>query len=198
MKTKTTIFFIILLVFSSCTAVKIPSERIYLDSNLTNNEGMILGCFSFDMTDNNSIKNSYDFYFKKIGQNDNYLNDKISLVPPQFAALTHKPDLIDGNNAIYYFGIKKEQGKYMFYALNTKVTVATGMGIGDMDELIKMETPFEIEKNKIKYLGEIKFIATKNYLKEKTFEWKYSFEFNNKSERDLKKLNELFPNLKIE
>ena len=72
------------------------------------------------------------------------------------------------------------------------------MGIGNMDGLIKMETPFEIEKNKIKYLGEIKFIATKNYIKEKTFEWKYSFEFNNKSERDLKKLNELFPNLKIE
>lgn len=49
-----------------------------------------------------------------------------------------------------------------------------------------IDFPFEIQSGKIKYIGEI------NFKKDETFE------INDKSERDLNKLKEMFPTLIIE
>jgi ribosome-binding factor A len=50
----------------------------------------------------------------------------------------------------------------------------------------RIDFPFEVEKGKIKYIGELNFTEDE------------SFEANNKSERDLIKLKEMFPSLTIE
>jgi len=169
---------LIILLFNSC-AVKLPSTEIPQNLELSKDEGIIIGSLSIDKR--NYTNGAYFYYgFENIAEGSKL--DVISIIPPQTVYVHFEPDLFDEFKAVHYFKIKKPKGKYRFYARRT-----FSNGYSEARTVTyKLNVPFEIEAGKIKYLGEI------NCKKDQ------SYEFNDKSERDLAKLKEMFPTINIE
>jgi hypothetical protein len=94
-----------------------------------------------------------------------------------------KPDFFDGEKAVYFFSIEEPEGKYGF----TKLGIFENGGFIQSSMGIPIDIGFEIEKGKVKYLGEIYVDYNQSFIG-----------LNNESERDIRKLNEKFPNLHVE
>ena len=163
----------------SCTSVKLPSKEILNNLEMTNDEGIVIGAISIDKR---NYANGVYLYFSKDDETDEKKVDKISIVPPQTFYVHYEPDLFDDYKAVHYFKVKKPKGKYTFYARRV-----VHHGVQQYTYLTyPINFPFEVESGKMKYIGEI------NFKKDETFE------INDKSERDLNKLKEMFPTITIE
>ncbi len=93
-----------------------------------------------------------------------------------------KSDFYDGDKAVYFFSVQESEGQYTFS--NFRIHENGGYTQSSAD--IPIDIDFEIEKGKVKYLGEI-FVDYNQSL----------IELNDESKRDLVKLKEKFPNLII-
>jgi hypothetical protein len=175
---------ILILLFSSCYVANLPSKEIPQENKLQNGNGMIIGAISFETRSGKDIFNSYTFYYsnKKGFDWENPKKNNIRIKPSQTVGMKFKPDFFDNERAVYYFKIEKPQGNYIFYAYRRMRE-----GVSQATYLTKeIEIPFSIEKGKIKYFGELtvnRFDDVRSVTK---------------SERDLPKLKEMFPNLTIE
>jgi|GEM_PF-1672100 len=202
---KTNIYYLIIfLVLSSCSTVIIPSKSIDPNEMLISDEGMIIGTIALQTTNNaNKIKYTFDYSSDKIEISENKSIDKkesgnVIIAPPRSILLHHEPDFIDGEFAVYFFKIKKINGNFHFYGLTTTDIVGTGMGTAELNTFTKINIPFEVEKGKIKYLGEIKYTEKVNQLGGRRIERIPQVNFEVKRERDTKKFNEMFPKIKLE
>ena len=173
------ILIIITLLFNSCVSVKLPSAEISKNIEMSGEEGIVIGAISID---NRNYTNAARFFYGEENISKDAKLSVVSIVPPQTWYVHFKPDLFDGNKAVHYFKIKKLKGKYKFYA---RTTFKNGVQYAETMKY-KLNAPFEIEKGKIKYIGEINCL------------YDHSYEVNDKSERDLPKLKKMFPTINIE
>lgn len=185
MKNKTIVISgILFLILSSCVVANLPSKDIPQESKFEKDNGMIIGAISFQASKGRDIYNSYTFYYsnrKGFAWEDPKKNH-ITIKPSQTVGMSFKPDFFDNEKAVYYFKIEKPQGNYIFYAVRTMRD-----GVQSYTYTTKeIAIPFTIEKGKIKYFGEM----TVNSFND--------VRAVSKSERDLPKLKEMFPNLVIE
>ena len=181
------IFYLLLVI--SCTSVQTPSDKITTDEKLSENEGMVIG--SISIKNNHHLKKEYSFYFEKIDSEKRNLKDKITIVPTNFASTKMKPDFFDGDYGIYFFKIKKPQGQYKFYAVEYKQVSITNYGVGDRSEIETYSLPFNIEKAKTTYIGELSFNNVPLYINN-------GFILDKRSERDLPQIKLKFPTINIE
>lgn len=177
--TKYPILILTCLLLSSCISVKLPSTEIPKNIEMSEDEGIVIGALSIDKK--NYTNGAYFYYGIEGAEKGNKL-DVISIIPPQTFYVHFEPDLFDGDKAVHYFKIKKPKGKYRFYA---RRTFKNGVQYAE-NMTYKLDIPFEIENGKIKYIGEINCKLDQSY------------EVNDKSERDLPKLKEMFPTINIE
>lgn len=169
------------LILNSCATL--PSKTIPINFDANNSNGLVIGAITFDKK-TKKIYNSYSFYYSKIGgkEYDSPKKNKIKINPEQTYWMQFKPDFFEDNKAVYYFSIDREDGDYEFYAISLFENNVSY----SQSQVIRIKIPFSIKKGKVNYLGEI-YLDKDNKL-----------EFSNKSDRDLPKLNQLFPSLKIE
>ncbi len=169
------------LIFNACATL--PSKTIPINYNENNNNGLVIGAITFDKKAK-KIYNSYSFYYSKIGgkEYDTPKKNKIKINPAQTYWMMFKPDFFDNNKAVYYFSVDREDGDYEFYAISLFENNVSY----SQSQVMRIKIPFSIKKGKVNYIGEIYLDKDNN------------IEFSNKSERDLSKLNLLFPTLKIE
>ena len=172
---------VVALIFNSCATL--PSETIPTNYNSNNSNGLVIGAITFDKKAK-KIYNSYSFYYSKIGgtEYDSPKKNKIKINPEQTYWMKFKPDFFDENKAVYYFSLDREDGDYEFYAISLFENGASY----SQSQVIRIQIPFSIKQGKVNYLGEI-YLDKDNKL-----------EFSNKSERDLPKLNQLYPTLRID
>lgn len=172
----------IVLTIVSCGSAKLPSKEIPLEYKGNSKNGMIVGSIAFDKK--GDIFNGYRFYYKSMENETDNLprNNHIRIIPEQLYWMKFNPDYFDGDRAIYFFKIDKPAGKYMFYA----VSLFTNSYNYSSNQVMNVEIPFEIKEGKVTYLGEL------------FFDKNIGLPLSDKSERDLLKLKEKFPNLKIE
>ena len=190
--------YLMILTLIGCGSVYIPSYDIPKEKILNSNEGIIFGTISLNK--NSRIKNKYSFLFAEDGSKEIYnKKNSVNIALFNFIGAKHIPDFNDGDNAIYFFTIKRKNGKYYFYGLNTTEVVGTRFGgVQNMNTLTKIIIPFEIENEKVTYLGEIKFTEKINELGERLIEQIPQVTFSNQKDRDVVKFNQQFPNLKID
>ena len=110
-------------------------------------------------------------------------NGYIRINPEQTIKMKFHPDFFDQNKAVYYFSITGTPGNYKF----TELGLFRNTGYVQSTRSANIDFDFEIEKGKVKYVGEIYF----NYKKQLIL-------LNDEKERDIPKLKSLFPNLPIE
>ncbi|WP_316632989.1 hypothetical protein [uncultured Flavobacterium sp.] len=171
---------LILLTLNSCSVANLPSKDIPKTLNLENDNGISIGAIAFNKA-GSSIDNSYYFFYSNITNLDSPKENNIKIVPSQTVYMHFKPDFFDGEKAVYYFKIEKPKGKYKFYAIRTTRETVQNFTI----QTDTINIPFEIEKGKIKYIGEIYFKKDRKV------------ELIDKSERDLDTLKVKFPSLEI-
>jgi hypothetical protein len=169
--------FLITLAFNSC--VTLPSKKILDDLEMNDEEGIVIGAISVDKR---TYSHGVHLYYSKIGETDKKKTYSIKIIPPQLVHVHYKPDFFDGFKAVHYFKIKKPKGQYAFYAKMIEHHKVNEYGYATG----RIDFPFEVEKGKIKYIGELNFTENE------------SFEANKNPERDLNKLKEMFPSLIIE
>lgn len=174
------LLFLVVLTFSSC-AVR-PSRNIPTAATLGSNEGMIVGTISIEKS--RPVYNSYYFHYNRMLEDsyDTY-EKKIWIFSSQWLKVKHKPDYVDGNKAVYLYSIKEVQGKYQFSLVRLH---ENGGSLYQKLYEKTMNFPFEIEKGKVKYLGELYLDVRSPFI-----------ELNDKRERDLKYFKEKYPLLKI-
>ena len=169
----------ILTIFVSC-AIQ-PSANIPSNFDSNSNEGMIVGTIAFK--NEKPIFNGYDFYY--IGENDKKINPqkRIHIAPEQIVKMKFNPNFYDNEKAVYYFSISQTPGNYEFVNLG----LFENGGVFQSSGSLPMNINFKIEKGKVKYIGEI-YVDYRNQ----------SIILNDQKNRDLPKLKENYPNLKIE
>lgn len=172
---------LILLTLNSCSVANLPSENIPKKINLDNDKGMAIGAIAFDKA-GRYIYNSYYFFYSNISNLDSPKENNIKIIPSQTVYMHFKPDFFDGEKAVYYFKIEKPKGKYKFYAIRTTRETVQDFSI----QTDTINIPFELEKGKIKYIGEIYFKKDRE------------IELIDKSQRDLDTLKVKFPSLEIQ
>ena len=178
MKNKIILILISALINSCAT---LPSLKIPQSFSSTNENGMIVGSIAFK--NEKPIFNGYMFYYTGNGIDKITARKMIRINPEQMVKMKFKPDFFDGEKAVYYFSIEETGGKYSFS--NFRIYENGGFIQSTAD--IPINIDFKIEKGKVKYLGEIYFDYNQSLI-----------ELNDETERDLKILNEKYPNLKIE
>ena len=146
---------------------------------MSEEEGVVIGALTMDK---HNYTNGASFYYGIAEAKKGDKLEAIRIVPPQTFYVHFEPDLFDGDKAVHYFKIKKPKGKYRFYA---RTTFKNGVQYAETITY-ELNVPFEIEKGKIKYIGEINCKRDQSY------------EVNDQSERDLPKLKEMFPTINIE
>ncbi len=176
---KTIIILILGILINSCATL--PSTKIPQSFSSNNENGMIIGAIAFK--NEKPIFNGYMFYYTGNGIGSITANKMIRINPEQMAKMKFKPDFHDGDKAVYYFSIQEPEGQYSF----SNFRIHENSGIAQSTGNIPINIEFKIEKGKVKYLGEI-FVDYNQSL----------IELNNESKRDLVKLKQKFPNLKIE
>jgi hypothetical protein len=178
---KITLIVVVTSIFIRCATL--PSKTIPTNYDVNSSNGLVIGAITFDKKAKN-IYNSYSFYYSKVGgvEYDSPKKNKIKINPEQTYWMQFKPDFFEDNKAVYYFSVDREDGDYEFYAISL---FENGVSYSQ-SQIIRIKIPFSVKKGKVKYLGEI-YLNQDNKL-----------EFSNKSERDLPKINELFPTLMIE
>ncbi len=175
---KTYIYLILItLTFNSC--VTLPSKKMLDNLEMNDEEGTVIGAISMDKR---TYSHGVHLYYSKIGETDKKKTYSVKIIPPQLVYVHYKPDFFDGFKAVHYFKIKKPKGEYAFYAKMIEHHKVNQYGYASG----RIDFPFAVEKGKVKYIGELNFTEDE------------SFEANNKSERDLIKLKEMFPSLVIE
>ncbi len=158
-----------------------PSTKIPTNFDQNSNEGMIIGTIAFK--NEKPIFNGYFFYY--IGKDDKKTshNKMININPEQIVKMKFNPNFYDNEKAVYYFSITQPPGDYKFVNLG----IFENGGYIQSSQSIPMDISFNIEKGKIKYLGEI-YVDYRNQL----------IILNDEKSRDIPKISNEFPNLKIE
>ncbi|WP_321372849.1 hypothetical protein [uncultured Draconibacterium sp.] len=167
------------LLINSCATL--PSLKIPQSFNPNDSEGVIIGAIAFK--NEKPIFHGYSFYYTGNGITKINENNMVRIVPESTVKMKFKPDFFDGDKAVYYFSIQEPEGQYAFS--NFKI-FDQGIYVSSTKN-IPMDIKFNIEKGKVKYLGEIYVDYNQSLIK-----------LNNEKERDIKKMNEQFPNLKID
>ena len=175
---KTLMILILAILINSCATL--PSTKIPQSFSTNNENGMIIGTIAFK--NEKPIFNGYMFYYTGNGIKRETANKMIRINPEQMVKMKFKPDFYDGDKAVYFFSIQESEGQYSFS--NFRIHENGGYTQSTAD--IPIDISFEIEKGKVKYLGEI-FVDYNQSL----------IELNNESKRDLYKLQDKFPNLII-
>ena len=175
------ILFIILIATLINSCATLPSLKIPQSFSSTNENGMIVGSIAFK--NEKPIFNGYMFYYTGNGIEKITARKMIRINPAQMVKMKFKPDFFDGEKAVYYFSIQEPEGEYSFS--NFRIHENGGYSQSTAD--ISINIDFKIEKGKVKYLGEIYVDYNQSLI-----------ELNNEKARDLKNLNEKYPNLKIE
>lgn len=147
--------------------------------NATN--GMIVGTIAIE--NQKPLYNQYFFHYSKDGVYTLSTEKMVTVRPEQLAKMKFKPDFYDNNKAVYYFSITENQGKYQF----TTLRLHTNMGYIQSQSKLPLYAPFEIEKGKVKYIGELYYNSATGAL-----------EISDQRERDISKFKENYPGLKIE
>lgn len=160
--------------FWACATL--PSKDIPQNFNPDSNEGMVIGAVTIQ--NEKPIFNGYTFFYS--GQSKRGM---INICPEQTVKMKFKPDFFDNDKAVYYFSISAVPGTYKFYELS----LFSNGGFMQSTKWIPLDIDFEIEKGKVKYIGEIYV----NYNKE-------IYQLRDNKNRDLPKLKEIFPSLNIE
>lgn len=142
---------------------------------------MIVGSIAFK--NEKPIFNGYMFYYTGDGIEKISVRKMVRINPEQMVKMKFKPDFFDGEKAVYYFSIQEPEGSYEFS--NFRIHENGGYIQSTTDTPIDIE--FQIEKGKVKYIGEIYVDYNQSFIG-----------LNDETERDSKKLSEKFPNLKIE
>ena len=156
-----------------------------INTKLSENEGIVIGTIS--VKDDYFIKDGYHFFYKDAIAENSKFKGKVSIKPTQSFSLKLKPDFYDGKNAIYIFRIKENAGSYYFYTAQTKDAIP----IGTMIENQTFNLPFNVERGKVKYIGELSLNNIPLYENN-------GYRLINKSIRDIPFLKSKFPNLNIE
>lgn len=159
-----------------CACATLPSKNIPQNFNPESNEGMIIGAIAIQ--NEKPIFNGYTFFYS--GQSKRGF---IDISPEQTIKMKFKPDFFDNDKAVYYFSITAIPGAYKFYRLS----LFSNGGYMQSTNGIPLDIDFEIEKGKVKYIGEFYV----NYNGE-------IYELRDNKNRDLPKLKEVYPNLNIE
>jgi len=158
-----------------------PSAKIPTTFDSDSSDGMVIGTIAFK--NEKPIFNGYLFYYA--GKDDTKIthNKMISISPEQVVAMKFNPNFYDQEKAVYYFSITQPPGDYKFVNLG----IFENGGFIQSNQHLPMNIEFNIEKGKIKYLGEIYV----DYRKQ-------SVMLTDQESRDLPKINTAFPQLKIE
>ena len=169
------------MVFMLTSCASQPSSSIPQTFNSQLNEGMVIGSIAFK--NERPIFNGYMFYY--IGENIKKITSSkmISISPEQIVKMKFQPNFFDNDKAVYFFSITEIPGNYSFVTLR----LFENGGFVQSSANIPIDIKFNIEKGKVKYLGEIYFDYNKGLI-----------ETSDKRDRDLPRLKELYPSLKIE
>ncbi|MGB1000199.1 MAG: hypothetical protein ACPG4W_08165 [Flavobacteriales bacterium] len=159
----------------------LPSTKIPQSFNSTDNSGMIIGSIAFK--NEKPIFNGYTFYYTGNGIEKISAKKAVRIIPEQMVKMKFKPDFYDGDKAVYYFSIQEPEGEYSF----SNFQIFNNGGFIQSTRDIPINIEFIIEKGKVKYLREIYVDYNQSLI-----------ELNDEKNRDLMKLKEKFPNLKIE
>jgi len=159
----------------------LPSTKIPQTFSPNNESGMIIGSIAFK--NEKPIFNGYMFYYTGNGIKKITANKMVRINPEQMVKMKFKPDFYDGDKAVYYFSIQESEGQYSFSNFRIHENGGFVQSTGD----IPIDIEFKIEKGKVKYLGEIYVDYNQSLI-----------ELNDEKSRDLMKLKEKFPNLRIE
>ena len=176
---KTILILTLGILINACATL--PSTKIPQSFNPNNNSGMIIGSIAFK--NEKPIFNGYMFYYTGKGIERITANKMVRINPEQMAKMKFKPDFHDGNKAVYYFSIQEPEGEYSFSNFRIHENGGFVQSTGD----IPIDIKFKIERGKVKYIGEIYVDYNQSLI-----------ELNDERNRDLIKLKEKFPNLKIE
>lgn len=163
----------------SCATL--PSKNIPQEYNSNEKNGMIIGAIA--IKNEKPIFNGYMFYYTGPDIDKISVNKMIRISPEQTLKMKFKPDFFDNSKAVYYFSIEEAEGQYSF----SNLRLFENGGLYNSTANIPINIVFDIEPGKVKYIGEI-FVDYKKSI----------ITLNDKRDRDLKKLAEKFPNLKIE
>lgn len=167
------------MVFYSCATL--PSITIPKSFNSQSQKGMIVGSIAFK--DERPIYNGYIFYYTGKGFENITASKMVRIAPEQTFKMKFKPDFFDGDKAVYLFSIQEPEGDYNFATMRI---VNMGVAMHSSAD-IPIDISFNIEKGKVKYLGELYFDLNQS-----------GIQVSDERVRDLNKLNEKFPDLKIE
>lgn len=166
-----------LFIFTGCA--NLPSTNIPQNFNENDTQGMIIGAFS--IKNEKPIFNGYGLYHSIIGGKDKLnVEDRVWIVPEQVVKMKLNPDFFDGEKGVYYFAFKKPAGDYHFNA----ITLFQNGGLYSSNAGMRIDIPFNVEKGKITYVGEI-YLDYRNQ----------NVTQNMLSERDLPKLKEKFQSI---
>lgn len=177
---------ILLLLAISLSGCYVRPAQVPSTMDLSNNEGMIVGTLSFE---NEFMASESNVFF--------YANDSIAdlLSKKQYDAILkqnsskykysiyrpgHRGNFTEEGKEIYYFSIVKPAGKYRFYASE----IFRNSGYMQSTIVLPIDIPFEIEKGKVKYLGELNLNEKKGEIK-----------LLDKRERDKARFNERYPTI---
>lgn len=167
------------MVFYSCGTL--PSISIPKSYTSKSQKGVIVGSIAFK--NEKPIFNGYIFYYTGKGFENITASKIVRIDPEQAFKMKFKPDFFDGDKAVYLFSIQEPEGDYNFATMRI-----VNMGVATHSTVdIPIDISFNIEKGKVKYLGELYFDLNQS-----------GIQFSDERVRDLNKLNEKFPDLKIE
>lgn len=168
-----------LLLITSCA--NLPSTNIPQNFTPLNNEGMVIGALSFK--NEKPIFNGYSLYYTGENITDLKIKNRIYITPEQMVKMKFKPDFFDNEKAVYYFSITEKEGQYNFSYFSTFING----GYIQKNGSVPINIPFKIKKTKVLYIGEV-YVDYNNH----------KIILIDKKDRDIPRLKEKFPNLKID
>ena len=142
--------------------------------------GVIAGTIS--IIDGKPKFNSYDFYYREIGQKKQH---RITIKPDQGGfTMVLKPDYSVGDTLVFQYVIEHPPGEYEFF----NYSLFNNMGYIQSTKREKkgFSIPFKVEKGQIAYLGDM-VINTKEFKKTGTL-----VRWLDNSERELEKFEDKF------
>jgi|GEM_PF-994509 len=155
---------ILLIILSAIFLIGCASNPIKLAPQTyssESNNGLIAGTIS--IIDGKPKFNSYDFYYREIGQKKQH---RITIKPDQGGfTMVLKPDYSVGDTLVFQYLMEHAPGQYEFF----NYSLFNNMGYIQSTKREKkgFSIPFEVESGKIAYLGDM-VINTKEFKKNGT------------------------------
>lgn len=169
----------IFLIGCASNPIKLAPQTFSSESN----NGVIAGTIS--IIDGKPKFNSYDFYYREIGQKKQH---RITIQPDQGGfTMVLKPDYSLGDTLVFQYIMEHPPGQYEFF--NYSLFNNMGYIQSTKRERKGFSIPFQVESGKIAYLGDI-VINTKEFKKTGTL-----VKWMDNSEREIMKFKTKFRNI---